>query len=159
MSSIENILESLGALSAQDLRRVRGAIDILITVAGDQHGDGDSIAETLWGEIVSVAKERGIEVDSFPAVRKRRDFPSFRRHAEESNSFIMSATEPKTKTEEVQALRLVARAFVRRLEKLRDALDAPITTARLMSHSANIVAYVQQEWPGGPDELRMVLRR
>jgi hypothetical protein len=154
--SIESIVAALPSMKQKDRAKVRMALDLMDR--GAKSEEGETSSALLWGQIVSVARERGIALPPAARARKMSGWKAFHDDATAAVAFVATYA-PRDETERFHLVRMAARALVARLEKLRSSMSLPITPTLVMRQAVNIPACLQEQWPGGSAEIRFLLRR
>ena len=154
MVNLSDILGEIADLPSQDLRRLKSAIDVLLLgeVEATEWG------EVLWGQFICVGTERGITVPAAITVRRLSAYKNYMKTADEAADYMFSVCGVQTKTEQVAVLRLIARALLCRLIGLKNGIGLEITPNVIMQQTANYLAALESQWPGGPVEYKMALR-
>ena len=151
----QEIIAELTELSRTEMRAVKLAIDTLLAAEPDP-GDEDGDPEKLWRQLVLVANDSGVTLKPVHVARKVGDWKKYASTAEEAALWITGILKPVNEIEHLAALRLVARAIIRRCIKFRNEIGLDLTPRVIMQQVGNYVEAMESAWPAGEIEYKLI---
>jgi hypothetical protein len=134
---------------------VKVALDVLMGKACDDQGSQES---ALWNAIRKSASEQGLTLAEHRIAVKSRAYPVFREAVLGIEHYEKAHFPGLTKTETLSLLSMFARAYVRWLSGLKHSIGLGVSTGVALRNSHNMIAQLEVQWPGGPEQVRFLLR-